>query len=313
MDRNLALEFVRVTEAAAIEAAHWVGKGDGKAADGAAVNAMRERFRSLEFNAEVVIGEGAKDEAPELYVGERLGNGTGPEMDLAVDPLEATDSVAFGRTNAISVIATGPKGTLLKAPDVYMEKLAVGPQARGAVRLNVPIKDNILAVANRLHKPVDDVTVVILDRPRHIEMIKEIRNTGARVTLITDGDVAGAIATCLPDSPIDMLMGIGGSAESVLAAVALKCLGGDMLCQFVLKSERDIALIRASGITDHTKVLGIEDIAKGEDLAFTATGVIDGPLLKGVRFGSDYITTHSVVMRVRSRTIRYMETHHRIG
>ncbi|MFA4873423.1 MAG: class II fructose-bisphosphatase [Patescibacteria group bacterium] len=312
MDRNLALEFVRVTEAAAIEAAHWVGKGDPKAADKAAVDAMRERFRSIEFNAEVVIGEGAKDEAPELYVGERLGNGTGPAMDLAVDPLEATDSVAHGRTNAISVIATGPKGSLLKAPDVYMEKIAVGPQAKGAVKLNVPISENIRAVAECLHKTVEEVTVVILDRPRHIEMIKEIRNTGARVTLITDGDVAGAIATCLPDSPIDMLMGIGGSAESVLAAVALKCLGGDILCQFVLKSERDIALIRSCGITDHTKVLGIEDMAKGEDLTFTATGVIDGPLLKGVRFGSEYITTHSVVMRVMSRTIRYLETHHRI-
>ena len=311
MDRNLALEFVRVTEAAAIAAARWVGKGEGKLADAAAVDAMRARFNSIDFKAEVVIGEGAKDEAPELYVGEKLGSGKGPEMDIAVDPLEATDSVAYGRTNSIAVIAAGPKGTLLRAPDVYMEKIAVGPQAKGAVRLGASVKENIAMVAQYMGKPVGEVTVVILDRPRHEGIIKEIRDAGARVSLITDGDVAGAIATCLPESPIDMLMGIGGSAEAVLAAVALKCLGGEIFCRFSLKKEGDLEKIKACGIEDEKKILSIEDMARGQDLSFTATGVIDGPLVRGVRFGAEHITTHSVAMRVRSGTVRYLETRHR--
>jgi len=311
MDRNLALEFVRVTEAAAIAAARWVGKGEAKLADGAAVDAMRARFEAIDFAGEVVIGEGAKDEAPELYVGEKLGSGKGPEMDIAVDPLEATDSVAYGRTNSIAVIAAGPKGSLLRAPDVYMEKIAVGPQAKGAVRLGASVKENIAMVAQYMGKPVGEVTVVILDRPRHEEMIKEIRAAGARVSLITDGDVAGAIATCLPESPIDMLMGIGGSAEAVLAAVALKCLGGEIFCRFSLKKEGDLEKIKACGIEDEKKILSIEDMARGQDLSFTATGVIDGPLVRGVRFGAEHITTHSVAMRVRSGTVRYLETRHR--
>lgn len=311
MDRNLALEFVRVTEAAAIAAARWVGKGEGKKADGAAVDAMRERFNYVDFAGEVVIGEGAKDEAPELYVGEKLGNGKGPVMDIAVDPLEATDSVAFGRTNAISVIATGPRGSLLKAPDVYVEKIAVGPLAKGAIRLDASVQENITLVAQYLGKPVEEVTAVILDRPRHQQMIQEIRATGARVSLITDGDVAAAVATCFPESPIDMLMGIGGSAEGVLAAVALKCLGGEIYCRFTPKDDQQIAMIHECGLKDHTKILSIDDLAKGEDLSFTATGVIDGPLVKGVRFGADHIITHSVAMRVRSGTVRYLETRHK--
>ncbi|OGL89890.1 fructose-bisphosphatase, class II [Candidatus Uhrbacteria bacterium RIFCSPLOWO2_02_FULL_54_37] len=311
MDRNLALEFVRVTEAAAIAAARWVGKGEAKLADGAAVDAMRARFEAIDFAGEVVIGEGAKDEAPELYVGEKLGSGKGPEMDIAVDPLEATDSVAYGRTNSIAVIAAGPKGSLLRAPDVYMEKIAVGPQAKGAVRLGASVKENIAMVAQYMGKPVGEVTVVILDRPRHEGIIKEIRDAGARVSLITDGDVAGAIATCLPESPIDMLMGIGGSAEAVLAAVALKCLGGEIFCRFSLKKEGDLEKIKACGIEDEKKILSIEDMARGQDLSFTATGVIDGPLVRGVRFGAEHITTHSVAMRVRSGTVRYLETRHR--
>lgn len=311
MDRNLALEFVRVTEAAAIAAARWVGKGEAKLADGAAVDAMRARFNSIDFNAEVVIGEGAKDEAPELFVGEKLGNGKGPEMDIAVDPLEATDSVAFGRTNAISVIAAGPKGSLLRAPDVYMEKIAVGPLARGAVKLNATVAENIKMVAQYMGKPVGEVTVVILDRPRHIDIIRQVRDCGARVTLITDGDVAAAIATCLPESPIDILMGIGGSAEAVLAAVALKCLGGEMFCRFYPKKEGDLERIKACGIDDVQRILSMDDMAKGQDLSFTATGVIDGPLVKGVRFAPEYTITHSVAMRVRSGTVRYLETHHR--
>lgn len=311
MDRNLALGFVRVTEAAAIAAARWVGKGEAKLADGAAVDAMRERFNYVDFAGEVVIGEGAKDEAPELYVGERLGNGKGPAMDIAVDPLEATDSVAYGRTNAISVIATGPRGSLMRAPDVYVEKIAVGPQAKGAIRMDAPVKENIRMVAQYLGKPVEEVTVVILDRPRHEGMIREIREIGGRVNLITDGDVAAAIATCFPESPIDILMGIGGSAEAVLAAVALKVLGGEMYCRFKPKDERQNAMILECGIKDYTKILGIEDMAKGEDLSFTATGVIDGPLVKGVRFGAEHITTHSVAMRMKSGTIRYLETRHK--
>ncbi len=310
MDRNLALEFVRVTEAAAIAASSWIGRGDKNAADQAAVDEMRARFNQIDFAGTIVIGEGAKDEAPELYTGEKVGTGKGPEMDLAVDPLEATDSVAHGRYNAISVIVAGPKGSLLSAPDTYMNKLAVGKAAAKVVDLDFPVKQNIERVAKSLGKDIGEITVVVLDRERHEGLIKEIRAAGARVRTITDGDVAGAIAPCLPESGIDMLLGIGASTEAVLAAAAMKILGGELFCRFAPKNEKDQKAILEAGIKDLNKVYSAEDLAKGKQLTFTATGVIDGPLLEGVRFAKHRIITHSVVMRGSSGTIRYITTHH---
>ncbi len=309
MDRNLALEFVRVTEAAAIAAAHWIGKGEGKKADGAAVEAMRTRFNAVDFNGRIVIGEGKKDEAPELYVGEKLGTGNGPEMDIAVDPLECTDSVAFGRYNATTLITTGPKGSLLSAPDTYMEKIAVGPMARAVIDLDAPIKVNIENVAKALGKEVSEVTVSMLDRPRHTEMIKEVREAGARIRLITDGDVAVAVATCQEESPIDLLLGSGGSAEAVLAAVAVKILGGEILVRLKPRNDADRKEMAEMGLNDKT-IFTSEDLARGDNLTFTATGVIDGPMLPGVIFKPNSILTHSVVMRSVSKTVRYLTTHH---
>ena len=309
MDRNLALEFVRVTEAAAIAAAHWIGKGEGKKADGAAVEAMRTRFNTVDFNGRIVIGEGKKDEAPELYVGEKLGTGIGPEMDIAVDPLECTDSVAFGRYNATTLVTTGPKGSLLSAPDTYMDKIAVGPAARDVISLEASVAENIQNVAKALGKNVEDVTVSMLDRPRHQQMINEIREAGARVRLITDGDVAVAVATCQEESPIDMLLGSGGSAEAVLAAVAMKIMGGQILAQLKPRNDEDRKEMEALGLDDKT-IFTSEDLAKGDNLTFTATGVIDGPMLPGVIFNPTSILTHSVVMRSKSKTIRYLTTYH---
>jgi len=312
MDRNLALEFVRVTEAAAVAASRLVGRGDGKAADRAAVDEMRDRFSYVDFAGEIVIGEGAKDEAPELYIGEKVGTENGIERDIAVDPLECTDSVANGRPNAISVIATGAKGTLFHAPDMYMHKIACGPAAKGVISLDKSVKENITAVAEKLGKPVEDMTIVVLDRPRHEALIQEIRDVGARVFLITDGDVAGAIACSLEDSPIDMLLGIGASAEGVLAAVAIKCLGGDLQCRLAPKNDDQRHEVINMGL-DPEKILHIEDLAAGDDLTFTATGVLDGPLLKGVKFLSGTLKTYSVVMRVQTGTVRFLETTHKIS
>jgi len=312
MDRNLALEFVRVTEAAAIAAAHWIGKGDKHKADGAAVKEMRARFNQMDFKGQVVIGEGAKDEAPELFVGEKVGTGKGPLLDLAVDPLECTDSVAFGRYNAMSVIVAGSKGSLLSAPDVYMEKLAAGPKAAKAIKFGVPVKINIQKTAKALGKKVGDTTVVVLDRERHADLILQIRKAGARVRLITDGDVAGAIAPCLPESGIDLLMGIGASAEAVLAAGAIKALGGQMFCRFSSHKEKHVKLIKQAGL-NLNKVYRAAELAKGKTLTFTATGIIDGPLLSGVRFVDHAIFTHSLVIRNQSGTVRYISTQHHLN
>jgi len=309
MDRNLALEFVRVTEAAAIAASKWIGKGEAKKADGAAVDEMRDRFNQIDFAGRVVIGEGQKDEAPELYTGEKVGTGKGPAVDLAVDPLECTDSVAYGRYNAIAVIAAGARGSLLSAPDTYMEKIAAGPKAAKVIRLNVSVKQNIQRTAKALGKKVSDVTVCILDRDRHRDLINQIRKTGARVRLITDGDVAGGIAPCMPESGIDLLMGIGASAEAVLAGVAIKILGGQMFARFNPMKEAHSQLLKKHGLNDK-KVYSVNDLAKGKILTFTATGIIDGPLLEGVRVEGEFIKTHSIVIRGQSGTIRYITTHH---
>ena len=314
MDRNLALEFVRVTEAAAIAAARWIGRGDKNAADGAAVDEMRARFNQIDFSARVVIGEGEKDEAPQLYTGEIVGRGKKPQFDLAIDPLERTRSVAYGRYNAMCVIATGPTGSLLHAPDTYMQKIAVGPTAAKVIDLNASVKTNIQKVAKALEKSVGDVTVVVLDRDRHKPLIKEIRDAGARVRLITDGDVAAAVATCMSDNPIDILMGIGGSTEAVLAAVPVKIMGGQLLCRFVPQfaahTEVHKAKLKKAGIKNTDRVYTANDLAKGTQLTFTATGVIDGPLLSGVVSEKDHVITHSLVMRGVSQTLRYITTHH---
>ncbi|MBV9349315.1 MAG: class II fructose-bisphosphatase [Patescibacteria group bacterium] len=308
MDRNLALEFVRVTEAAAIAAAGWIGKGDKNGADQAAVDAMRKSFNEMDFSGTVVIGEGQKDEAPELYTGEKVGKG-GIEVDLAVDPLECTDSVAYGRYNALSVIVGGPKGTLLSAPDTYMEKIAAGPLAAHAIDLDARPTDTVQKVAKALYKKVEEVTVVILDRERHKELIEEVRRAGARVRLITDGDIAGALAPSLKDSGIDILMGIGASTEAVLGAAGIKTLGGEMFCRFKPRNDADLARLTELGL-DTKKTYSTEDLAKGDMLTFTATGIIDGPLLSGIRFTDDGAISHSVVMRGKTKTIRYMTTHH---
>ena len=309
MDRNLALEFVRITEAAAISCAPHMGKGDKIKADQAAVDAMRERFNYVDFKGEVVIGEGEKDEAPMLYVGEELGTGKGPEMDIAVDPLECTTNLAKGKPNAISVLAAGPKGSLLDAPGSYMDQLAVGPGAKGVIDIKAPVKKNLKNIAKALGKDIEDLTVMILERPRHDKIIKQIRDAGARIRLIDHGTISAGIAPALPDSGIDVMMGIGGAPEGVITAAALKCVGGDIQC--ILKPHKDEFKKQAldKGM-DLDKVYNIDDLAKGNQLVFAATGISDGPLLKGVVITKYGFLTHSLVMRSKSGTVRYVETHH---
>ncbi len=313
MDRNLALEFVRATESAAIAASSWIGKGNKKKADKAAVDEMRARLNQMNFCAKVIIGEGSKDEAPELYSGEKLGLCQSPIFDIAVDPLECTDSVAWGRPNATSVIALAEKSSMFSAPDMYMQKIAVGPEAKGKINLDWPVKKNLKSLSEALKKPIGDLMVIVLDRPRHEELIKEIRNAGARVTLITDGDVAGAIATALPDSGIDMLLGIGASAEAVLAASALKCLDGEIQGRLWPKNKEEEKIVKKWGIKKIDKLLKMNDFIKGDQVSFVATGIIDGPMLRGVRYKSkNKVITHSVVMRNTSKTIRFIEAEHRL-
>ncbi|KKW44827.1 MAG: Fructose-1,6-bisphosphatase [Parcubacteria group bacterium GW2011_GWA2_56_21] len=307
---NLALEFVRVTEVGAIAAAKWVGKGDGKAADQASVDAMRSYFNAIDFNGIIVIGEGAKDEAAELYIGEKLGRGAGPLCEIAVDPLECTDSVAHGRSNALSVIATGPEGSLYRAADSYMEKLAVGPLAAEVVDLDASVEDNIRNTAKALDKDVSEITVAVLERERHETLVSEVRAAGARVLLFTDGDVAMAIATCKGSSPVDILMGVGGSAEAVLTAAAMRCLGGEILCRWKPKDAKHVARLNAAGVTDFSPIFRSTDLARGDNVSFTATGVMTGPLVKGVTVGAQYTNTHSIVMSSNPRTVRYISTRH---
>jgi len=311
VDRNLALEGVRITEAAALASARVMGRGDHHGADHAATEAMRGAFNDMDVAGEVVIGEGEMDEAPMLYIGERVGRAPpgALEIEIAVDPLEGTNLCATGAANAISVIAMGPKGSLLRAPDTYMEKIAVGPEARGVVDLTRPVRENLRAVADALGKYVEDLTVVILDRPRHERLIREIREAGARIRLITDGDVSAAINTCLPDTGIDMLVGIGGAPEGVISAAALRCMGGDMQGKLRYRSDAERERARAMGIDDVEKVFRIDELARG-DVMFASTGVTNGDFLKGVRFTGDGARTHSVVMRSRTGTVRYIETEH---
>jgi len=306
----LALEFVRATEQAAIAAAQWIGRGDKNAADKAAVDAMREVLNEIHFHGQVVIGEGEKDQAPQLYIGEIVGKGGGQLFDIAVDPLECTASVAFGRPNAITVIAVGPQNTLYRAVDSYMQKIAVGPEAKNVIDLDAPPRENITRVAHALRKDIREITVAILDRERHQPLIEEVRSAGARVQLFTDGDVAFGIAPSLPESPVDILMGIGGSTEAVLAAAAIKCLGGEILVRWKPKDENHIARLHAAGITDFNRIYSVGDLVKGDDVAFIASGVVSGPFLDGVVIKSDHIFTHSVSMTFSPRAIRFLKTKH---
>ena len=311
MDRNLALEVVRVTEAAALASARLMGRGDRNGADQAAVEAMRKAFNDIAIAGEVVIGEGERDQAPMLYIGEKVGRARAgdPEIEIAVDPLEGTNLCATGAPNAISVIAMGEKGTLLRAPDTYMEKIAVGPAARGSVDLTRPPRENLRRVADALGKYVEDLTVVILDRPRHEKLVKEVRAAGARIKLIGDGDVAAALNTCFPDTGVDVLMGTGGAPEGVISAAALRCMGGGVQGRLAFRNEEEMRRAKAMGLEDLDKIFEIEELAGG-DVMFAATGVTAGDFLKGVRFTGRGAFTHSVVMRSRTGTLRYIQTEH---
>jgi fructose-1,6-bisphosphatase II len=314
MARELSLEVARVTEVAALASARWWGKGDKNAADGAAVAAMRAMFDSVNVSGMVVIGEGEMDEAPMLYIGEKVGKGNSRfEVDIAVDPLEGTNLVAKGLTGAITTLAIAPKGCLLHAPDMYMDKIAAGPKCRGKLHLDRSVAENVKAAAQALNKEVWDLTVVVLDRPRHQAIIEDLRQSGARIKLITDGDVSPAVATGFEDSGIDLMIGIGGAPEGVLAAAALRSLGGEFMGR--LWPENDGERARAAEMLhgDPERLLTIEDLVKTEDVIFSASGVTDGELLKGVRFYGDFATTHTIVMRGETGTVRFLETRHRLG
>lgn len=312
MDRNLALEFVRITEAAALASSRFMGRGNEKAADQAAVDAMRRAFDSVNIDGLVVIGEGERDEAPMLYIGEPVGR-KGPDavaLDIALDPLEGTTICAKGTEGAISVIAATERGHFLHAPDTYMDKIACGPRARGVIDLTKSATENIRAVAGALKKPVDHVTVVILDRPRHAELIAEVRELGARIRLISDGDVSAGVATCWENSGIDLLLGIGGAPEGVITAAAMKCMGGDFQGRLRFRNEEEKSRAVKMGITDLSKVYVLSELVRGSAL-FCATGITDGPLLKGVRtLPNTHLSTHSVVMRSATGTIRHIEAVH---
>lgn len=317
MDRNLSLELVRVTETAALAAAGYMGMGDKEAADQAAVDGMRRAFSSLSIKGTVVIGEGELDEAPMLYIGEKVGccKDGDMEVDIAVDPLEGTTLIAKGLPNAIAVLAMAPKGCLLHAPDTYMKKIAVGPKAKGVVDINASVKTNLEAVAKALNKNIEDLTVTVQDRPRHDQLIKDIRDAGARIKLFSDGDVATAIATGFDETGIDIMMGIGGAPEGVIAAVALKCLGGDMQGILYPMSPEEDERCRAMGLSeeDVKKVLYLDDLVSSEDCFFAATGITQGDLLSGVVYtGNNRASTHSVVMRGQTGTIRFVEADHRL-
>lgn len=310
MERELTMEFARVTEAAALASARWVGLGKKDAADDAAVEAMRAVFDTVHMDGTVVIGEGEMDEAPMLFIGEKLGNGEKPVLDVAVDPLEGTNLVAKGMPGAIAVLAVTKRFGLLHAPDMYMDKIAVGPKAAGCIHLDAPIAENLQNVAKALEKRVQDLTVVILERPRHAELIQQIRACGSRIRLISDGDVAPAVACGIKGSGVDMMVGIGGAPEGVLAAAALRCLGGDMQGRLWPENESDIERAAKLGVTDVNKLLCLEDLVNTDDIFFAATGITEGPLLNGVTFSSEGATTHSVVMRGKTGTVRFIEAKH---
>lgn len=310
--RNLALELVRVTEAAALAAGRFMGRGDKEAADQAAVNAMRIVLQTIDMNGVIVIGEGEKDNAPMLYNGENVGNGSGMDFDVAVDPIDGTRPLAFGRSNSLSTVAIAPRGSMFNpGPFVYMNKLAVGPEARGMIDIEKPIIENLKAIAKAKHKDVEDLTTIILDRDRHKEMITEIRRAGARIRLIPDGDVAAALMTAWPDSGVDVLIGIGGTPEGVIAACALRAMGGEIQGKLYARDEDEMHRGREAGY-DFEKVLTMNDLVSSEDVFFTATGITDGELLTGVRYLGESATTDSLVVRGVTGTVRQITATHQI-
>ncbi|MEW6435268.1 MAG: class II fructose-bisphosphatase [Myxococcota bacterium] len=312
MDRNLALEVVRVTEMAAIAAARTMGRGDVKASDQAAVDAMRKTFDTLNIDGTVVIGEGERDEAPMLFIGEKVGQGTtsAAPVDLALDPLEGTNLCAFGRPGAISVVALAARGHLLNAPDTYMDKIAVGPAARGAIDLSRSATWNLEQIAKAMKRSISELTVVITERERHVELVKEVRAAGARVRLIDDGDVAVAISTCFEASGVDVLMGTGGAPEGVIAAAGVRCVDGDFQGRLRFRNAEEEARARAMGITDPNRVYRADELAKGE-VMFAATGVTTSDFLRGVRFFAHGAETHSLIMRSKTGTVRFITATHR--
>ncbi|MDR7869498.1 MAG: class II fructose-bisphosphatase [Tissierellaceae bacterium] len=314
MDRDLPINLGRVTEAAALASAKYLGKGDKNAADQAAVDAMRRMFDTVDIDGVVVIGEGEMDEAPMLYIGEKIGVAKEDDLkvDIAVDPVDGTTSVANGLPNAISVVAVAPRGCLLHAPDTYMKKIAVGPKAKGSIDIHKSVEENIKSVANALNKSVEDITVVVIDRPRHKELIKEIRAAGARIKLISDGDVLGAISTCFDYTGVDLLMGTGGAPEGVITAVALKCIGGDFQGVLAPLNDEHVARCKEMG-AQLDKVYYIDDLAKGGQMSFAATGVSYGELLEGVKYmENNTAKTHTLILRAETGTIRFMESIHQL-
>ncbi|MGE0723381.1 MAG: class II fructose-bisphosphatase [Alphaproteobacteria bacterium] len=310
MERNLALEVVRVTEAAALSASRLMGRGDEKKADQAAVDAMRRALNALAIDGTVVIGEGERDEAPMLYIGEKVGTGKGPKIDIALDPLEGTTITAKGGPNALAVVAMAEEGGFLNAPDVYMDKIAVGGGLpEGVVDLDNAPADNLRSLARAKKVEVADLVVCILDRPRHADLIAKVREAGARIMLISDGDVSGVIATAQPESGVDMYCGSGGAPEGVLAAAALRCIGGQMQGRLLFRNDDEKARAKRLGVKDLNRKYGMLDLASG-DVMFAATGVTNGAMLRGVRRFSGGAMTHSMVMRSKTGTVRYIEAHH---
>jgi fructose-1,6-bisphosphatase II len=310
-DRNLAMELVRVTEAASLAAGRWIGRGDKLAADQAAVDAMRLMVDSVSMHGTVVIGEGEKDEAPMLYNGEEVGDGTGPAVDVAVDPIDGTRLTSVGQAGAVSVIALAERGTMFfPGAAVYMDKIATGPEAADAIDIGAPIDENIRSVAKAKGKRPEEVTITILDRPRHEELIRSCHEAGARVLLITDGDVEGSIHAAAPRTQVDMLAGIGGTPEGVISAAALKCLGGAIQGRLAPRTDDERQQLIEQGL-DPDALLTTDDLVRGNDVFFAATGITDGALLQGVKYFPDGATTHSMVMRSRSGTLRYVDAEHR--
>ena len=309
-DRTPSLELVRITEAAAIAASHWMGHGDNNAADRAAVEAMRKAMEDARFNGRIVIGEGERDKAPMLFIGEKVGRGDGPEVDIAVDPLEGTTPTAKGRPNAVAVMAFSEPGGLLHAPDTYMEKIAVGAPAKGKVDLDRPVAENLRIIADSLNRDINDLTVLILDRPRHEKLIAEVRLAGARIRLIEDGDLMGALSVAIAGTSIHALMGIGAAPEGVLAAAALRCVGGELLGRLKFRNDEERARARKMGIVDQERIYRTEDLASGKDIRFVATGVTDGDVLRGVHFFARGAATHSILLDRLMGKLRFIDTTH---
>ncbi len=312
-ERNLAMELVRVTEAAALRAGRWMGKGEKEMADQAAVDAMRQALDGVDMDGIVVIGEGEKDEAPMLYIGEQVGNGQPPEVDVAVDPVEGTRLLSLGLPGALAVVATAERGSMYGAPPgvFYMEKIAVGPAARNVVDINAPIAANLERVARARDAQIEDLSVVILDRPRHQELIQQVREAGARIRLIMDGDVSAAIQAAMEDyRGVDVLVGIGGATEAVLAAAAIKCIGGEIQCKIWPRDDKEREQLKADGV-DLELVLHTDDLVRGNDVSFAATGITSGELVDGVQYFGWGARTSSVMMRSRSGTIRYIQARHK--